>query len=246
MNRFKITELGNDVFWLRDSEREHLVRVLRLKPGDMVVGFDNKTGMEYTSVIQKIEDSSVTCRILSADQPDVEAHTSVYLVAGLSKGEKMEWVIQKGTELGMEGLTPLRTKRSVMQLEGSKAQDRVVRWQKIASEAAKQSHRVQEPVISKVCDWRDLAEQLPPDTQWLIPYEEELTQRLASVLKSLDPKRPIAILIGPEGGFDPTEVAFAQEKLGAQSVSLGPRILRTETAAVATLTMVLAHFGDLG
>ena len=245
MHRFKITELGNEVFWLRDSEREHLVRVLRLKLDDLVVGFDN-TGMEYTAVIQKIEDDSVTCRILSSDHPDVEAHTSVYLVAGLSKGEKMEWVIQKGTELGMEGLVPLRTKRSIMHLEGSKAQVRVVRWQKIAAEASKQSHRVQEPKIFEVCDWKDLAEQLPAGTQWLIPYEEELTQRFASALEKMDPKRPIAILIGPEGGFDPSEVAFAQEKLGAKSVSLGPRILRTETAALATLTMVLAYFGDLG
>jgi len=245
VNRFKITELGNDVFWLRDSERDHLARVLRLKPGDMVIGFDN-TGMEYTSVILKIEDNSVTCRILSTDHPDVEAHTSVYLVAGLSKGEKMEWVIQKGTELGMKGLIPLRTKRSVMHLEGSKAQDRAVRWQKIASGASKQSHRVQEPKILEVCDWRDLPGQLPSDTQWLIPYEEEATQRFASVLEKMDPVRPIAILIGPEGGFDETEVALAQEKLGAKSVSLGPRILRTETAALATLTIVLAHYGDLG
>lgn len=245
MNRFKITELGNEVFWLRDAERDHLVRVLRLKAGDIVVGFDN-TGMEFTGVIQKIEDNSVTCQILSTDHPDVEAHVQVYLVAGLSKGEKMEWVIQKGTELGMKGLIPLRAKRSVMQLEGSRAQERVVRWQRITAEAAKQSHRVQEPKISEVCDWKDLAGELPPGTQWIIPYEEELTQRFASVLKTMDPERPIAILIGPEGGFDPTEVALAQEKLGAISVSLGPRILRTETAAVATLTMVLAHFGDLG
>lgn len=245
MNRFKITELGNEVFWLRDAERDHLVRVLRLKPGDLVVGFDN-TGMEYTGVINKIEDNSVTCRILSSDHPDVEAHTAVYLVAGLSKGEKMEWVIQKGTELGMKCLIPLRAKRSVMQLEGSRAQERVVRWQRITSEAAKQSHRVQEPTISEVCDWKDLAEAVPPDTQWLIPYEEEKTQTLVSVLKTMDAERPIAILIGPEGGFDETEVAFAQEKLGAKSVTLGPRILRAETAAVATLVMVLAHFGDLG
>lgn len=245
MNRFKISELGNEVFWLRGSERDHLAKVLRLKAGDLVIGFDN-TGLEYTSVIVKIEDNSVTCRILSTDHPDVEAHTSIYLVAGLSKGEKMEWVIQKGTELGMQGLVPLRTKRSIMHLEGSKAQDRVARWQKIASEAAKQSHRVQEPEIFEVCDWRDLAEQLPAETQWLIPYEEERTQRFTSVLESLDPKRPITLLIGPEGGFDPTEVALAQEKLGAKSVSLGPRILRTETAALAALTMVLFHFGDLG
>lgn len=245
MNRFRITELGKEVFWLRGPERDHLVKVLRLSSGDMVAGFDD-TGMEYRGIVEKIEDKSVTCRILSTDQPDVEAHTSVYLVAGLSKGEKMEWVIQKGTELGMQGLVPLRTKRSVMHLEGSKAQERVSRWQKIALEASKQSQRVQEPNIFEVSDWKDLADNLPRDTQWLMPYEEEKTQHLTSVLETLDADRPIAIIIGPEGGFEQAEVSLAQEKLGAQSVSLGPRILRAETAALAALTMVLAHYGDLG
>jgi 16S rRNA (uracil1498-N3)-methyltransferase len=245
MNRFKITELGKSAFWLRGTERDHLVRVLRLTPGDKVLGYDN-SGMEYTGVILKIEDKSVTCRILSSDHPDVEAHASVFIVAGLSKGEKMEWVIQKGTELGMQGLFPLRAKRSVMQLEGSKAQDRVLRWQKIASEASKQSHRVMEPRIGEVCDWGDLKQKLPAGTQWLIPYEEETTQRLVSVLGSFDPELPIAILIGPEGGFDAAEVNRAREELGAQSVSLGPRILRTETAALAALTLVLGYYGDVG
>lgn len=245
MNRFKVTELGKDVFWLRDAEREHLVRVLRLSPGDLVVGYDN-TGREYTGVIDRIEDKSVTCRILSTDQPDVEAHTSVFLVAGLSKGEKMDWVIQKGTELGMTGLIPLRAKRSIVHIEGKKAQDRVVRWQKIASEASKQSHRVQEPEIFEVCDWKDLKELLPEDIQWLIPYEEEKTQRLTAALGTMKAEQPIALIIGPEGGFEESEVAWAKENLGAQSVSLGPRILRTETASVAALTMVLGFFGDLG
>lgn len=245
MNRFKITELGREVFWLRDAEREHLVRVLRLSPGDLLVGYDN-TGKEYTGVIVNIEDKSVTCRILSTDQPDVEAHTSVFIVAGLSKGEKMEWVIQKGTELGMAGLIPLRAKRSVVHIEGKKAQDRVARWQKIASEASKQSHRVLEPEIFEVCDWKELKGHLPEDTQWIIPYEEEKTQRLNSVLGRMKGEHPIAIIIGPEGGFEEAEVTWAQENLGAHSVSIGPRILRTETAAVAALTLVLGWFGDLG
>ncbi|WP_088188534.1 16S rRNA (uracil(1498)-N(3))-methyltransferase [Desulfosporosinus sp. FKA] len=245
MHRFKITELGKNAFWLRGTERDHLVRVLRLTPGDKVLGYDN-SGMEYTGVILKIEDKSVTCRILSTDHPDVEAHTSVFLVAGLSKGEKMEWVIQKGTEIGMDGLFPLRAKRSVMQLEGSKAQERVARWQKIAAEASKQSHRVKEPQIGEVCNWGDLKNKLPEGTQWLIPYEEEKTRRLTTVLSTFDPDLPIAILIGPEGGFEAAEVARASEELGAQSVSLGPRILRAETAALAALTLVLGHFGDVG
>lgn len=245
MHRFKITELGNNAFWLRGEEREHLVRVLRLAPGDDIIGFDN-TGAEYYATILKIEDTSVTCRILETSHPEVEAKTKVYLVAGLSKGEKMEWVIQKGTELGISGLVPLRAKRAVMRLEGTKAVDRVQRWQKIAAEAAKQSHRVQEPRIFEVADWAELQKLLPTNTQWLIPYEEERTERLQAVLDDFDPLQPIALIIGPEGGFEASEVSWAQEHLGARSVSLGPRILRAETAAIAATTMVLAHYGDLG
>lgn len=129
MHRFKITELGKNAFWLRGDEREHLARVLRLAPGDDIIGFDN-TGAEYYATILKIEDKSVTCRILETSHPEVEAKTKVYLIAGLSKGEKMEWVIQKGTELGISGLVPLRAKRAVMRLEGTKAVERVQRWQK--------------------------------------------------------------------------------------------------------------------
>lgn len=245
MHRFKITELGENVFWLRETERDHLVRVLRLAPGDEIIGFDN-TGTEYYATIIKIEDKSVTCRILEESHPEVEAKTNVYLVAGLAKGEKMEWVIQKGTELGMSGLIPLRAKRSVMQLEGRKAIERVERWQKIAGEAAKQSHRVQEPQVFAVSNWSEVQKVLPQETQWLIPYEEEKTQGMQTVLNSLDPSLPIALIIGPEGGFDSLEIVWAQENLGAKSVSLGSRILRAETAAIAALAITLAHYGDLG
>lgn len=245
VHRFKITELGQNVFWLRGEEREHLVRVLRLASGDKIVGFDNSGG-EWLAEIAKIEDKSVTCRILQEGYPEVEAKAVVYLVVGLAKGEKMDWVVQKGTELGMAGLIPLRAKRSVLRLEGSKAAERVERWQKIAAEAAKQSHRVKEPVVQAVSDWAELPAELPPDTVWLMPYEEEKTSHLREVLEGLEQGCPIAILIGPEGGFDPAEVALAQETLAAQSVSLGLRILRAETAALAALTMVLFQRGDLG
>lgn len=245
MHRFKISELGRNVFWLKGPERDHLVRVLRLSPGEEIIGFDN-SGAEYRAIINKIEDQSVTCGILQEEFPEVEAKTRVFVVAGLSKGEKMEWVIQKGTELGMAGLIPLRTKRAVMKLEGSKAKDRVERWQKISGEAAKQSHRVREPEIFQVSDWKDLRAILPPTTQWLMPYENENTRSLRSALAEFDAQGPIAILIGPEGGFEESEVSWAQENLQAQSVSLGSRILRAETAAIAALTLVLGHYGDLG
>ncbi|AGA70414.1 RNA methyltransferase, RsmE family [Desulfitobacterium dichloroeliminans LMG P-21439] len=245
MHRFKISELGRNVFWLQGPERDHLVRVLRLSPGDEIIGFDN-SGAEYKAVVNTVGDHSVTCGILEQDYPEVEARTQVYLVTGLSKGEKMEWVIQKGTELGMAGLIPLRTKRAVMKLEGNKAKDRVERWQKICGEAAKQSHRVRESKVYPVADWKELKDLLPPTTQWIIPYENEKSMTLRSVLKEFNPQEPIAILIGPEGGFEESEVLLAQNTLQAQSVSLGPRILRAETAAIATLTLVLGYYGDLG
>lgn len=245
VHRFRITEWGENVFWLRGNERDHLVRVLRLTAGDKIIGFDNSGG-EWLGQISRIEDESVTCRILAAQEPDVEAKVEVYLVAGLAKGEKFEWVVQKGTELGMKGLIPLRAQRSVLQLEGKKAAERVERWQKIAAEATKQSHRVCEPLIGQVSEWHELKGQLPENTQWLIPYEEEKALRLQERLETLRPEYPIAILIGPEGGFAGKEVAWAVQHLHASSVTLGSRILRAETAALVALTIVLAQWGDLG
>ncbi|WP_240986935.1 RsmE family RNA methyltransferase [Acididesulfobacillus acetoxydans] len=245
MHRFKITEMGNRAFWLRGKEREHLVRVLRLGPGDRLIGFDNSGG-EWLAEVAEIAEESVTCVIVAESRPDVEAHREVVLAAGLTKGEKLEWVIQKGTELGMRSFIPLRTKRSVLRLEGGKARERVERWQKIAAEAAKQSGRVQEPRVRAVSDWAELPESLPRGCQCLIPYEAERVRGLKSVLNTLERGRSVVLLIGPEGGFDPAEVAWAEDHLQAIRVSLGPRILRAETAALAALTMVLADSGDLG
>jgi len=105
---------------------------------------------------------------------------------------------------------------------------------------------VVEPQVAAVADWKDLQRVLPPGTQWLIPYEDEKTCSLSHTLQDINPEYPIALLIGPEGGFTPEEVSKAHELLQATSVSLGPRILRTETAALTALTIVLAYYGDLG
>ncbi len=245
MYRFKIQAKENDNFLIKGEELHHLVHVLRLESGDKVVGFNNSGG-EWLAVIEFITKDSASCRIIEENFPKVEAKTRVYLVMGLAKGEKIEWVIQKGTELGMAGFIPLRTQRSVLQLQGKKAGERVSRWQRIASEAVKQSRRVIEPRIGQVANWEDLEKILPPETQWLIPYEDEKTCSLSNTLHGFNPEYPIAILIGPEGGFSPEEVARARVRLKAQSVSLGPRILRTETAALAALVMVFTYYGDLG
>ena len=245
MHRFKILDKDDRTFQVAGEELHHLVNVLRLRPGDKIIGFDN-SGAEWLGSIESISEEAATCRIITEDYPEVEAKTKVYLVMGLAKGEKMEWVIQKGTELGMTGFVPLRTKRSVVQLDHKKAESRVQRWQKIASEAVKQARRVVEPKIFQVADWEDLTAILPGEIQWLLPYEEEKNTLFSNTLQEFDPNYPIGILIGPEGGFAPEEVAKAKEVLNARSVSLGPRILRTETAALAAVVMVLAFFGDMG
>lgn len=245
MHRFKIAKKANSGFCIEGEELHHLVKVLRLQVSDEVVGFDNSGG-QWMGIIESIDKEHAYCRIIEEQFPAVEAKTQVYVVMGLAKGEKIEWVIQKGTELGMAGFIPLRTKRSVVQLEGQKAEERVRRWQKIAGEAVKQSRRVTEPNVMKVADWQDLAEMLPQETQWLIPFEEEKTTAFKTALQSINWQNPLALLIGPEGGFSSQEIEKAQTELKAVSVSLGPRILRTETAALTALIMVLAHFGDLG
>jgi 16S rRNA (uracil1498-N3)-methyltransferase len=245
MNRFKIEAKEGDYFRITGEELHHLANVLRLIPGDKVIGFDN-SGRQFTGVIKSLTEEAAFCLITEEDYPQVEAGTRVYLVMGLAKGEKMEWVIQKGTELGMAGFIPLRTKRSVVRLEGSKARERVTRWQRIAAEAVKQSRRVVEPRIEDILSWQDLTAYFPQGTQWIMAYEDEKTSTLHKVLPSFSSDYPLVLLVGPEGGFEPEEAEWARNNLQASSVSLGPRILRTETAALAFLTMVLSYFGDLG
>lgn len=245
MHRFRIVNKTPGSFCIEGEELHHLVNVLRLTQGDKVIGFDN-SGRQYQGVVEALEKDFACCRIVAEEVPIVEAKSKVYLVMGLAKGEKIEWVIQKGTELGMAGFVPLRTQRSVLQLEGKKAEERVARWHKIAVEAVKQSRRVVEPQVAGVADWKDLQRVLPPGTQWLIPYEDEKTCSLRHTLQDINPKYPIALLIGPEGGFTPEEVSKAHQLLQATSVSLGPRILRTETAALTALTIILTYYGDLG
>ncbi len=245
MHRFRISSKTASSFSIEGEELHHLAKVLRLEPGDKVVGFDN-TGRQYAGVIEAIDKEFACCRIAEEEVPEVEAKIKVYLVMGLAKGEKIEWVIQKGTELGMAGFVPLRTQRAVLQLEGKKAEERVCRWQRIAAEAVKQSRRVVEPKVEQVTDWKGLKSVFPPETQWLIPYEYERTRSMTHTLAHFNAEYPIAILIGPEGGFTPEEVSKVRDILKAFPVSLGPRILRTETAALTALVMVLSFFGELG
>ncbi|MDA8441196.1 MAG: 16S rRNA (uracil(1498)-N(3))-methyltransferase [Peptococcaceae bacterium] len=245
MHRFRIepADVQGDELSIRDQEAHHLYKVLRLVAGEQIVAFDN-SGLEYRALIQSVTDGEVRCQIIAVVTTNKEAPLDVYLVQGLPKADKMELIIQKTTELGIKGLYPVRTSRAIVQLEGKKAMERVERWQKIAAEAAKQCGRSVVPSIQPVMSLGEALKNLPPMVNILACYEAEATQGLKRALETYE-QGPIAIVVGPEGGFTEQEIELLRAQ-GAMSISLGPRILRTETAGLAALTMVLYELADLG
>ncbi len=245
MHRFQVRpeDIAGNILTLRGQEARHLSKVLRLGQGEEVLAFDN-SGLEYRARVEQVNQDEVVCAILAQYETGREPGLDVFLLQGLPKLDKMELIIQKTTELGVRSIIPVRTARAVMQLEGKKAQDRVERWRKIAAEAAKQCGRPKVPGIGQVVDLEEGLRALPQGTMVLAAFEAEETLGLAEALDAW-PGVPIALVIGPEGGFDPREIACLKAQ-GARSVSLGPRILRTETAGMAALTMILYQLGDLG
>lgn len=231
----RVTITGPDVV--------HISRVLRLGPGDVITVMDGR-GKGYRVRLTGITGTAVEGVILEQFIPGGEAPLKVTLVQGLSKGDKMDIIIQKSTELGVSCVVPLACRRSVVRLTPAKARERQQRWQRIALEAAKQSRRAIVPRVTEVMDLPAVLDLISPGALALMPWEEERELSLKAALRGQSCGE-VFIFIGPEGGFAAGEVAVARER-GVLSVSLGPRILRTETAGLATLTMILYELGDLG
>ncbi|MDK2888002.1 MAG: rRNA (uracil1498-N3)-methyltransferase [Thermoanaerobacter sp.] len=225
------------------SDVVHISRVLRLVPGDVITVMDGQ-GNGYRVRLTGSDRGVVEGEILEHFIPGGEAPLRVTLIQGLSKGDKMDIIIQKSTELGVSCIIPLACTRSVVRLTPDKARDRQRRWQRIALEAAKQSRRATVPRVAGIMDLPEALNLIPPGALALMPWEEERERSLKAVLRGRTCEE-VFIFIGPEGGFAMEEVAMAREK-GVYSVSLGPRILRTETAGLAALTMILYELGDLG
>ncbi|WP_084061918.1 16S rRNA (uracil(1498)-N(3))-methyltransferase [Desulfofundulus thermosubterraneus] len=231
----RVTITGPDVV--------HISRVLRLGSRDVITVMDGQ-GRGYRVRLAVITGTAVEGVILEQFVPGGEAPLKVTLVQGLSKGDKMDIIIQKSTELGVSCVVPLACRRSVVRLTSDKARERQQRWQRIALEAAKQSRRAIVPRVTGVMDLPAALNLITPGALALMPWEEERELSLKAALKGRSCGE-VFVFIGPEGGFEADEVAMARER-GVFSVSLGPRILRTETAGLATLTMVLYELGDLG
>lgn len=221
----------------------HISKVLRLQPGDRIVLCDGE-GTDYSAVIQSMDKHSVraavTAREASKGEPDIEA----VLYQGIPKGTKMDIIIQKCTEMGVKRIVPVSTARTVVKLESEMDERRKVeRWTKIAEEAAKQSGRGR---IPQICMPMTLPEALKDSSGLdtvVVPYELEGGLGIREVLNSAG-GNSIGFFIGPEGGFEPSEIEKAKSA-GAVTVSLGSRILRTETAGIAVLTCIMYEYNQM-
>ena len=222
----------------------HIARVLRLGRGSALTILDGR-GKSYAAVIQELGRDEVLCEI-NKELPSTPAcPVKVTLVQGIPKGDKMDLIIQKGTELGVSRVIPLICSRSVVRLAGDRLPRKQERWQRIALEAAKQCRRPDVPEVAEPAELDGVLGSLPAHCTALIPWEEENKVSLKDLLHEIKAVQEIYVFIGPEGGFTAGEVAEARAA-GVRPVTLGPRILRTETAGIAVITMVLCQWGDLG
>lgn len=219
------------------ADQTHLGRVLRAKRGERILISDGE-GYEYTCEIETITEEETIARILWKEAADRELPVKLTLFQGLPKGDKMEWIIQKTVELGVSRIVPVKTKRSVVKLEGEKAEKKRIRWQAVAEGAAKQAKRSAIPEVANVCSMEEALKEAETLDLLLFPYElaegmEETRKRLEEVKG----KQSAGIFIGPEGGFEEVEVETAV-RAGACPITLGKRILRTETAGMYLLSVL--------
>lgn len=237
MHRFFIEPeaIADGTAVITGEDVQHIAKVLRLGVGDEVTLSDGRK-TEYTARIERVEKERVTLRVLSCAQSETEPHCAVTLYQGLPKAGKLEIIIQKCVELGVSRVVPFEAARSVVKLSEREFEKKRPRYARVAYEAAKQSRRGIIPEVSGLT--RLLTEDFSQYDLVLLAYEEERTMTLKAALRRMPEAERLALIIGPEGGFAPEEAALLRE-CGAVPVSLGPRILRTETAGMATLAMAL-------
>lgn len=218
----------------------YLTHVLRSALGDELTILDG-LGKGYIGEITSITRDKIEVRIIKAVDILTESPLEITLAQGIPKAEKMEFIIQKATELGVKRIVPIITRRAVVK---TKSPLRLERWSKIAISSAQQSGRSKVPVIEGITGFREFLDR-EVSGKGLIFYEGEEKSGLQGTLKSLRGIKEITLLIGPEGGFTDDELGLALEK-GFVSVGLGPRILRTETAAITALSIIQYELGDIG
>jgi 16S rRNA (uracil1498-N3)-methyltransferase len=249
MHRFYVSpqDINDRQIWLDLEQSRHIDRVLRLGPGDRVIIFDG-LGQEYEVQLSGLHNGRVEGEIIQMLGRAAEPALRINLVQGIAKGEKMDFIIQKAVELGAFAIYPFFSQHAVVKLEKERAVKKQERWQAIAREACKQCRRSRIPTVHPPGSLPSILEMMDGRPAIML-YENETRQGLKELLNekrpSLQSEQELFLMIGPEGGFAPAEVEMARAR-GVVNAGLGPRILRTETAALAALTIVLYELADLG
>lgn len=223
----------------------HIKNVIRLKVGDEISISNGIDGRDYRCGIASITDTEILCELRFIKEDGVELPSKVYLFQGLPKGDKMEFIIQKMVELGVYEIIPVAMKRCVVRLDDKKAKSKIARWQGISEAAAKQSKRGVVPQIHDVMSYQEALEYAKEMDVKLVPYEMEETLDGASgmagtkqIIEGLKPGQSVAVFIGPEGGFEESEIQAAIDA-GMKPITLGKRILRTETAGMTVMAWLM-------
>lgn len=230
-------EIGQTIA-LSDAAAQHVGLVLRLNIGAKIILFRGDN-YEYQAILSSVQKKKIQVTIESMTMTNRESPRQIHLAQSLAKGDKMEWIIQKAVELGIASITPLLTERSVVRLDAQRLEKKHQQWQAIAISACEQSGRNQIPMIYPACSFEQYLNHSTATYQWLLSPEAQ-----ASWPSISEKSAELAILIGPEGGFSPEELRYAQEHQ-VHSIRLGPRILRTETAAVTAIAILQNLYGDL-
>ncbi len=243
MHRFYAdpNDAADELVRLEPEDARHALTVLRLRPGDAVELLRGEG--RYEAVIDRVTDGDVLCRV-TRPLPGTEPQLKITLYQGLPKAEKMELIIQKAVELGAERVVPVAMRRCVSRLDAREGAKKRERWQKIAREASKQSGRCVLPQVEAPLALRALPERLAAHDASIVPWEEARALSLAGFHQAHPAVRSLGVVIGPEGGIAPEEISLLSEA-GCLPVTLGPRILRTETAGLAALSALFCLYGDM-
>ena len=247
MHRFFVSkdDIGDDNIIISGDDAAHISKVLRLKAKDAVIVCDGEEN-EYTCLVSAIDKKKVICSIVDKRHGTSEPPCKIDLYQGIPKSVKMDIIIQKCTEIGVGTVIPVDTERVVVKLGNERdSNGKTARWQRIAEEASKQSSRGRIPTVESPINYHEAIDRLKEYDLAIMPYEKEASIGLKQALRGKTNIRSIGIFIGPEGGFTDQEVLIAQESK-ILPVTLGPRILRTETAGFVCLSIAMYELGDMG
>ena len=228
-----------DAYYITDADFNHIKNVLRMKQGDsFLVSSASKSDL---CVLEAFTEDAVIAKITEENYQDTSLSVKLYLFQGLPKSDKMELVIQKAVELGAEGIIPVEMNRCVVKVDAKKKKSKQARWQAISESTAKQSKRTIIPEVFDILSYKQAMEKAKEMDVFIVPYENKDGMKATkNALFEIKKGMSVGILIGPEGGFDEKEIEIA-ESVGGLTVSLGKRILRTETAAITALSMCMLY-----